>query len=268
MSVWQGKRRRTANSRFDSYVRLPERDQHWPRAEGPLGDAPADDKDQIQAPGGAAWQPQQQFRPPDAYRLDGEDSGDSYDEDTDSDELPMLQQPKGGQPSLPGRPEQSKQVSHSMHEGHVSFMVFPSVLSTAPLHGICIGLRHRRFRLHATAYPILCIITVPLRRGPGLGTAVPGTPLLPGGAPAGSVLGLGPVPRKRRTHGPGKEESGSAPPSVLQPAAAADAPPPQTAGETPQVLQVSGTEARVESVLCHACQPAVHVCVGPGGQLD
>ena len=93
----QGKRRRTANSRFDSYVRLPERDQHWPRAEGPLGDAHADGKEHIQAPGGAAWQaphPQQQFRPPDAYRLDGEDSGDSY-EDTDSDDTPERKPLKG-----------------------------------------------------------------------------------------------------------------------------------------------------------------------------
>lgn len=47
------------------------------------------------------------------------------------------------------------------------------------------------------------VLAVPPRRGPGPGA------MLAGASQTRSMLGLGPVPRKRRTHGPGKDDPGS-----------------------------------------------------------
>lgn len=106
--VTQGKRRRTANSRFDSYVRLPERDQHWPRAEGPLeapvqgtlGAPPAPATRTLPLAGRLPWQQapqaQQQFKPPDAYKLDDNSSDNSLSAGMESnDDAHALVRPKG-----------------------------------------------------------------------------------------------------------------------------------------------------------------------------
>ena len=103
---------------------------------------------------------------------------------------------------------------------------------------------------------LLCNFAVPLRRGPGLGTALAGTPLLPRAGQEGSGLGIGPVPRKRRTHGPGKEESGSAPPSsVMPPSLAAAEAPEQAAGVEPARMPQVRFEAQAVTASRTACQP-------------